>query len=126
VGRFEYGDTGTLDRTHMRFFTRGSFYRFLGDAGLAVDRSRVTPGILRPFVPLVKRLYGAKSETARQSDSSSIMDSAPYRSYPLERAICALWPGLLAFQFVILARPSSVANLQCESQADQSVAGLSV
>ena len=32
LGRFEYGDTGTLDRTHMRFFTRRSFRRFLGDA----------------------------------------------------------------------------------------------
>lgn len=131
LGRFEYSDTGTLDRTHMRFFTRGSFYRFLGDARLTVYRNRVTPGILRPFVPLVKRLYGARSETARQSDSSSIMDSAPYRSYmqwlyPLERAICGLWPGLLAFQFVILARPNPVAHLRSESLAGQSVAEVSV
>ena len=49
------------------------------------------------------------------------MDSAPYRSYmrwlyPLERWICGLWPGLLAFQFVILAKPTSV--LEDDAAAD--------
>ena len=43
------------------------------------------------------------------------MDSALYRSYmrwlyPLERGICRVWPGLLAFQFVVLARPTSEAR----------------
>jgi 2-polyprenyl-3-methyl-5-hydroxy-6-metoxy-1,4-benzoquinol methylase len=114
-GRFEYGDTGTLDRTHLRFFTRSSFRRFLAQAGLVVSRTRVTPGILRPFVPLIKRIYGKGSETDQGGDSSSIMESAPYRTYmrllyPLERRICGLWPGLLAFQFVILARPATLPN----------------
>ena len=52
LGQFEYGDTGTLDRTHMRFFTRRSFRRFLSEAGLTVSRNRITPGMLaavRPF-----------------------------------------------------------------------------
>jgi SAM-dependent methyltransferase len=123
LGQFEYGDTGTLDRTHMRFFTRRSFRRFLSEASLAVSRDRITPGMVRPFVPLIKRVYGKGSETAQQGDSSSIMDSAPYRSYmrllyPVERWICGLWPGLLAFQFVILARPVSVARLDSQSLAD--------
>ena len=112
AGRFEYRDTGTLDRTHLRFFTRHSFRQFLSEAGLAVNRYRITPGILRPLVPLIKRMYGQGSEKAAQGDSSSIMDSAPYRFYmrwlyPAERWICALCPGLLAFQFVTLARPAS-------------------
>lgn len=57
LGRFEYQDTGTLDRTHMRFFTRRSLRRFLAEAGLEVRGSRITPGITRPFVPLIKRIY---------------------------------------------------------------------
>ena len=77
------------------------------------SRKRVTPGILRPFVPFIKRMYGKGTETGQQGDSSSIMDSAPYRAYqrllyPLERWICGLWPGLLAFQFVILAQPAAL------------------
>lgn len=123
LGRFEYGDTGTLDRTHMRFFTRSSFRRFLREAGLAVSCNRVTPGILRPFVPLIKRIYGGGAETAQHGDSSSIMDSTPYRwymrwLYPLERSICGLWPGFLAFQFVILARPTSLARSHDDTSAD--------
>jgi 2-polyprenyl-3-methyl-5-hydroxy-6-metoxy-1,4-benzoquinol methylase len=121
LGQFEYGDTGTLDRTHMRFFTRRSFRRFLEDAGLTVSRKRITPGILRPFVPLIKRVYGKGSGTGQQGDSSSIMESAPYRwymrwLYPVERWICGLCPGLLAFQFVILGRPVSVERLEDAAQ----------
>jgi 2-polyprenyl-3-methyl-5-hydroxy-6-metoxy-1,4-benzoquinol methylase len=109
-GRFEYQDTGTLDRTHMRFFTRRSLRQFLADAGLAVRGSRITPGITRPFVPLVKRIYSRRALNTTGGDSSSIMDSAPYRFYmrwlyPVEHAICRLWPGMLSFQLVTLAQP---------------------
>ncbi len=106
-GRFEYQDTGTLDRTHMRFFTRRSLRRFLergrpGSPGQP-HHSWHSPALcpadqahLRP-----DRAPGPEAS----GDSSSIMDSAPYRFYlqwlyPIERAICRLWPGLLAFQFV--------------------------
>ena len=128
LGRFNYGDTGTLDRTHMRFFTRRSFRRFQSEAGLAISRNRVTPGILRPLVPLIKRIYGNTSQTAQQGDSSSIMDSQAYRSYmrwfyPLERTICGLWPGLLAFQFVILAKPTSLGE---DASSDQVATDLAV
>ena len=107
TGRFEYQDTGTLDRTHIRFFTRRTFYRFAREAGLDIRRRRITPGILRPFVPLIKKVYGGNGSLP---DSSSIMESDPYRFYmkwfyPIERAICRTWPSLLAFQFVVLAEP---------------------
>ena len=115
VGRFEYQDTGTLDRTHIRFFTRRTFRRFLDEAGLQVRRCRISPGILRPFVPLIKKVYGKTGASDGQADSSSIMDSGPYRFYlkwfyPIERALCSLWPGLLAFQFVILAEPAATGR----------------
>jgi len=109
LGRFEYQDTGTLDRTHIRFFTQRTFGRFTEEAGLNIDRRKVTPGIVRPFVPAIKKLYG-KAGATDAPDSSSIMESGPYRFYmkwfyPIERALCGAWPGLLAFQFVILAEP---------------------
>lgn len=114
-GRFEYQDTGTLDRTHIRFFTRRTFRNFAREAGLAIQESRTTPGILRPFVPWIKRIYGQAGAVDGQADSSSIMDSRPYRFYmqwlyPIERAVCSIWPSLLAFQFVILAEAPTVAH----------------
>lgn len=123
-GRFEYQDTGTLDRTHMRFFTRRSLRQFFAEAGMEVRGSRITPGILRPFVPLIKRLYGHGSQPAGESDSSSIMDSAPYRFYmrwlyPVELAICRLWPGMFAFQLVTLVQPKAKP-----ASADPAVAAL--
>ncbi len=35
-GLWEYCDDGLLDRTHLRFFTRASMFRFVSDAGLVV------------------------------------------------------------------------------------------
>ena len=109
-GRFRYQDTGTLDRTHIRFFNQKSFFELLESCGLAVERRRITPGILRPFVPLIKKLYrGQGSSNAPTANSASIMDSGPYRLYcrlfyPVELALCRLRPNLLSFQFVALCR----------------------
>jgi len=110
AGRFEYQDTGTLDRTHVRFYTRRTFRRFVREAGLDIRQSRITPGIMRPFVPLIKKVLGHSSEP----DSSSIMDSGPYRFYvkwlyPIESAMSRAWPSLLAFTFMALGEPAEAA-----------------
>ncbi|MBN1355653.1 class I SAM-dependent methyltransferase [bacterium] len=36
TGKFEYGDTGLLDRTHLRFFTFDSFQKLARESGYAV------------------------------------------------------------------------------------------
>jgi hypothetical protein len=88
AGRFDYGDRGILDRTHLRFFTRRTFVAFLREAGLAVDELRVTPAPLPLVVPArwhgawLDRLHGVSARAAR------------------------LWPGGLAYQFVAVCRPS--------------------
>ena len=43
------------------------------------------------------------------------MDSGPYKFYmkwfyPVERAVCRMWPGLLAFQFVVLTVPRALPS----------------
>ncbi len=46
AGRFEYTDTGLLDRTHLHFFDRPALERMIDQAGLDVlDRMRVTAGL---------------------------------------------------------------------------------
>lgn len=104
-GRWEYEDTGVLDRTHLRFFTRRSAIRMLENAGLTIVDRTYNPGLVRPFVPLAKRFMGA-SET---NDPAALMNSRPYKLYlktvyPIERAIASLWPGMLAFQMIFEAK----------------------
>ena len=91
LGRFTYHDTGTFDRTHIRFFTKRTIWELLTGVGLEPIRSRISPGISRPMVPLVKKLYAKAGAIDQQPDSPSIMNSKPYRQYmrwmyPAERS----------------------------------------
>jgi 2-polyprenyl-3-methyl-5-hydroxy-6-metoxy-1,4-benzoquinol methylase len=104
LGRFRYQDSGVLDRTHLRFFTRATAIELLRSAALEPVRRTYNPGLMRPFVPLAKRVLGGK-----ESDPAAILDSTPYKlylktAYPLERVIARLWPGMLAFQMIFEAR----------------------
>lgn len=103
-GRFQYDDSGVLDRTHLRFFTRRSAAEMMRAAGLRAVRRTYNPGLVRPFVPLAKKLLGGNG------DPGAILESKPYRAYlktvyPAERVIARIWPGLLAFQMVFEAQP---------------------
>jgi SAM-dependent methyltransferase len=86
LGRFEYGDRGILDRTHLRFFTRRSFLDFLGQAGLAVTELTVTPVPLPLVVP--ERLHGAWLE----------------RLHALSAGAARCWKAGLGYQFVAVCR----------------------
>jgi SAM-dependent methyltransferase len=105
-GRFEYTPTGTLDRTHLRFFTRRSLLRALKAAGLAVDSLDVNPGIARAFVGQAKKIAAMDGKT----NPRALIDSRTYRIYrrfihPIEYRLARLLPGLLAFQYVAVAHP---------------------
>ncbi|MDQ6802388.1 MAG: class I SAM-dependent methyltransferase [Acidobacteriota bacterium] len=104
-GRFRYQDSGVLDRTHLRFFTRRSAIEMLQTAGFKLIRRTYNPGLARPFVPLAKRLLGGGGS----GDPAAILESKPYKvylktAYPIERVAARLWPGLLAFQMIFEAR----------------------
>ncbi|HUP50032.1 MAG TPA: methyltransferase domain-containing protein [Thermoanaerobaculia bacterium] len=106
AGRFEYAETGVLDRTHLRFFTRRTARRLIEEAGLEITRRTYNPGIVRPLVPLVKKIMKADES----GDPAAILESRAYRTYlktiyPIERLAAAAWPGALAFQMIFEARP---------------------
>lgn len=106
LGRFDYTPTGTLDRTHLRFFTRQNLLRALSESGFEPVAVDVNPGIARAFVGRVKETLPA----ARRGDRRAILDSPLYRAYrrlvyPLEYVLARILPGPLAFQYVAVARP---------------------
>ena len=122
-GNFNYQQTGTLDKTHLRFFTWKTTREMFEGVGLVLKRRRITPGLARPFVPLVKSLYSKAGASAEEADSASIMESTPYRLYcrfvyPLESLVCRLWPGLLAFQYVNLCQAVSVPDSVTDLHSD--------
>ena len=111
AGRWEYAETGVLDRTHLRFFTRKSAKWLMEQVGLEPVTTTYNPGLVRPFVPMAKKMLTGRAEH-ENADPTALMNSASYRLYlrtiyPLERAVTALWPGMLAFQMLYEAKRSS-------------------
>lgn len=78
AGRWEYADRGLLDRTHLRNFTLRSFLKTVREGGFEVVATDVTCPI-----PVLRggRLSG------------------------LAHAAAGVLPGLLAYQFLVVAKP---------------------
>jgi len=91
LGRWDYVDRGILDRTHLRFFTRRSFVRFLGDAGLDIEELLATPVPLPLVVP--SRFHGALLDTV----------------HGLSARAARLWKDGLAYQLVAVCRRARAA-----------------
>ena len=102
LGRFDYRNSGTMDRTHLRFFTFRSARELVENAGFTPLRRTLEPGIVRAFLPLVKKLSADKGP-------SSILESPSYQFYknyilPVEQALASILPGLFAFRTVMTAK----------------------
>jgi SAM-dependent methyltransferase len=108
-GRFEYHDTGVMDRTHIRFFTFRSAKRLLAAAGCSIERTDFTPHLTRAFLPVIKKILANRPPTPGRDRARSILDSPLYRLYlrwiyPVEYFIGSLWKPLFAFRIVLVAR----------------------
>jgi len=87
AGRFDYEDSGIMDATHLRWFTRASLRRLLAQQGLEISDLRYAAG---------KWLPAYRSYPWRL---------LPGRSRPaLIVALLHLFPTLFACQFVVAAR----------------------
>jgi SAM-dependent methyltransferase len=83
IGRWRYHDWGILDRTHYRFFDSQSSRELLEQAGYEIDRTAYD-GALFNIGPVRRRINRVGSA--------------------VDHFLCRLAPGLLAMQFVYLAR----------------------
>ncbi len=107
-GRWNYDETGILDRTHLRFFTKSSFRWWLRSLGFRPVRWDVTPSFVASIGPFFRPLARERSGEMEEAFGGA------FRFYlrwiePVEHAVCALWPGLLAFQHVVVIDPPDVA-----------------
>jgi glycosyltransferase involved in cell wall biosynthesis len=83
LGKFPYAERGILDITHKRLFTRGSLLRMLEDCGYQIEKVLPVP------VPFDAVFGGRLGPPLTR----------------LSRLLCAVWPRLFAFQFMVLCRP---------------------
>ncbi|MBV9924336.1 MAG: glycosyltransferase [Acidobacteria bacterium] len=83
LGKFTYAERGILDITHRRLFTRGSLVRMLEDCGYQIEKVLPVPV---PFDAVFGGRLGPPLTL-------------------LSRLLCAVWPRLFAFQFIVLCRP---------------------
>ena len=82
-------DVGLMDRTHLRFFTRRSFHEFLQAAGLQI--------VHEDFTPWLHRTSKYRATVQRFFSRFGWQDQLTYR-------LTRMWPELLAFQFVVVAK----------------------
>ncbi|MDR3518910.1 MAG: class I SAM-dependent methyltransferase [Azospirillaceae bacterium] len=85
AGRFEYRSCGLIDRTHVRFFTRASLYRFLALNGFAIAAEDV----------IVK-------QPAETEFGTAALDALA----PAVRAALLAAPDAMTFQFLVEAIPA--------------------
>lgn len=83
IGQFDYQERGTLDKSHLRFFTLKTAKKLVVDAGFEIESIDVT----MPNVP-VSLAFNKKF---------SILYKSGYR-------VARLWKTMFAFQFIILAK----------------------
>jgi SAM-dependent methyltransferase len=93
TGRFDYDRRGILDRTHLRFFTRRSFERFVRSAGWSC---RVVGATGLPF-DAATRTAGPDHRPVRSRGGSLLQR--------VDHALVRLWPSLFAYQFVFELSP---------------------
>lgn len=90
TGRWDYRPLGLLDSTHLRFFTRGSVYDLLREAGLvAVDMRRTTAGVFDTEISLertdfdegvVDAVVGDPDSTTYQFVVRAVLEDGPQAS----------------------------------------------
>ncbi len=105
AGRFDYEESGVMDRRHLRFFTRRSARQLVIQAGFTPMQVDLDPGIARAFTPIARKMGRRRAEAAGPDAILSMPLYRIYASYlwPAERIICRLAPGLLGFRIVIEA-----------------------
>ena len=97
VGRFDYDQRGLLDRGHVRFFTRRSFERLVGDCGLQIVR-RDSGWVHRSTTCF---------ERGGQFAGGRIV--AGWRR-PSTASPHDVWPTMFGYQFLYVLRPPAMTS----------------
>jgi len=109
-GNYKYTDVGTNDKTHIRIFTRNNIKQLAKATALSIIKIDITPGIARYFVNFIRRFFKTQNKeqnTVKNLDRTIMMQSKSYKFYVkflynMEYYFCKIWPGMLAFQYIVV------------------------
>jgi glycosyltransferase involved in cell wall biosynthesis len=95
AGRFNYAERGILDITHKRLFTKRSLKRAMEESGYRVEK-------LAPIAAPFEAVMGGRKGKFFGS---------------IAQALASIWPGMFAFQWLVVARPRpGVQQLLAQSE----------
>jgi 2-polyprenyl-3-methyl-5-hydroxy-6-metoxy-1,4-benzoquinol methylase len=108
-GNFNYWLAGTQEKTHIRIFTENNLKRLIRESGLELETLDITPGIARWVQHMLRDRF---TQSYDKFDRQAIMKSRSYKFYnnylyTPEYWICRLIPGLLAYQYIAIAKSKS-------------------
>jgi 2-polyprenyl-3-methyl-5-hydroxy-6-metoxy-1,4-benzoquinol methylase len=105
-GKFDYCDTGIMDRTHIRFFTFKTAKLIVKKSGCSIKKIDYTPFILRTLLPFIKKMMFS-SKDKEQQNTRRIIDSPLYKLYlkfiyPIEYISGYLLKTVFAYLIIIV------------------------
>jgi SAM-dependent methyltransferase len=113
-GRFQYTDTGLLDRTHLHFFDRQGLEQLLEEAGLAVlDRMRTVAGATETEIPIDPEAVRAETMSAVMSGD----DADTYQFvYVVAPSVGRTNPGTPSLGEALQRRAMEAERLRAEAE----------
>jgi SAM-dependent methyltransferase len=110
LGIQRYAWSGLWDRTHLRFYTAKSARALLEYSGLSIVETTCTPSLVQSAAPMLRKIFERDVERGEHLTLSSSLAFSLYRKLvePVEYRVCRLWPELLGFQVVMMARAATV------------------
>ena len=114
LGKFEYADTGIMDRDHIRFFTLKTAKNLVTSAGCSVIKIDYIPYFIRIAQPIFKKFL-LKGKNAKDTNRRQLLDSPYYRLYmryinPVEYFLGYFWKSLFAFKMIIVGKKNNITG----------------
>jgi 2-polyprenyl-3-methyl-5-hydroxy-6-metoxy-1,4-benzoquinol methylase len=109
-GNFDYTDTGTMDKTHIRFFTFKTAKMMVEKSGCSIVKVDFTPYLVRALLPVIKKTFFGIHDQ-KTFDPRMIIDSRLYKFYlkyvyPVEYALSFLFRKMFAYAIIVVGERS--------------------